>query len=121
MILADTSIWIDHLRKTSAQLLALLDARELLMHPFIIGELAVGSIRDRTAMLVELNLLPKITVSANGNVILFISKHHLYGAGISYIDAHLLVAVHGAKNVQLWTRDKRLHAASTRLNIAASM
>jgi len=121
MILADTSIWIDHLRKTSSQLLALLGARELLMHPFVTGELALGSLQDRGNLLTELDLLPQMTVTANKKVILFVSKHRLYGTGINYVDAHLLVAACGAKNVRLWTRDKRLLAASTRLGVAANM
>lgn len=121
MILADTSIWIDHLRKTNPQILALLGARQLLMHPFVTGELVLGSLQDRDNLLIELDLLPQMTVITNKKVTLFVSKHRLYGTGINYVDAHLLVAACGSKNVQRWTRDKRLRAASTRLGVAANI
>jgi len=121
MILIDTSVWIDHLRKPSTRLFTLIDSSQILVHPFVTGELAMGSLHGRGRFLNELDELPQMAILTSKDVIRFVGKHRLYGTGISYIDAHLLAAAHNAEDVQLWTNDKRLHAASARLNIAATL
>ncbi len=118
MILVDTSIWIDHLRLRDECLSKLLDQCQVLVHPFVIGELALGSLQNRAAILGALQDLPQAPVATNSEVLDFIQNHALHGIGIGYIDAHLLAALRLAPGSRLWTRDKRLLAAATRLGLA---
>ncbi|UCV17529.1 type II toxin-antitoxin system VapC family toxin [Ferribacterium limneticum] len=117
MILVDTSIWIDHLRQRDERLSKLLNQGQVLAHPFVIGELALGSLQNRTAILGALQDLPQATVATEGEVLSFIEQNALYGIGIGYIDAHLLAAVRLSPGATLWTRDKRLLAAGTGLGL----
>jgi predicted nucleic acid-binding protein len=121
MIFVDTSIWIDHLRGTDAALAGLLNKGEVLVHPFIIGELACGNLRNREAVLSLLQNLPALPVASDAEVLYFIERHQLMGKGIGYIDAHLLAAVSLAAPAQLWTRDKRFEAIAAGLGIAADI
>ena len=109
MILADTSIWIDHFRQGDAVLAKLLQARAIVMHPFIIGELALGNLRQRDDILNDLQDLPRAKVATDAEVLHFIAQHALFGLRIGYIDAHLLAAARLTPDCLLWTRDKRLH------------
>ncbi|MDD2742525.1 MAG: type II toxin-antitoxin system VapC family toxin [Rhodocyclaceae bacterium] len=120
MILVDTSIWIDHLRQRDEYLSALLNQGQVLVHPFVIGELALGNLQNRDAILGALQDLPQTPVATNGEALGFIQANTLFGMGIGYIDAHLLVAVRLAPGAMLWTRDKRLLAAATKLGLAES-
>jgi predicted nucleic acid-binding protein len=118
MILVDTSVWIDHLQTADATLQRLLEAEKVLTHPWVIGEIAVGSFSHRDRILDELSSLPIVTIAEHNEVLHFISNHRLYGLGIGYIDAHLLVAVQLTPGAALWTRDKRLTQVAERLKIA---
>lgn len=120
MILVDTSIWIDHLRTRDEQLTQLLEAGQVLAHPFVTGELALGNLRNRDAVLGALQNMPQAAVATEPEVLRFIGEKGLFGLGIGYIDAHLLAAVLLTPGSLLWTRDKRLLAASSRLSIAAN-
>ncbi len=117
MILVDTSIWIDHLRQHDENLSKLLNQGQALVHPFVIGELALGNLRDRDTVLDALQNLPQAPVATEGEVLQFIQKNCLYGMGIGYIDAHLLAATRLAPGATLWTRDKRLLTAATSLGL----
>lgn len=119
MILADTSIWIDHLRRGDARMAALLDQGSVLMHPFVIGEIACGSLSSRTALLGLLAGLPRIAVADDDEALAFIEHRGLHGRGIGYVDVHLLAAVALAGSARLWTRDRRLLQAATTLGQAA--
>jgi predicted nucleic acid-binding protein len=121
VILVDTSIWIDHLRKTDTQLQSLLMAGQVLAHPFVIGELALGNLKDGNTVLEDLQNLPAALVASDGEVLRFIVQHTLHGLGIGYIDVHLLAAVKLTPDTMLWTRDRRLKDAATRLQLAADM
>ena len=118
MILVDTSVWIDHLRAGDKGLQALLNTGQVLMHPFILGELACGNLRNRNEVLTLLNALPRATVANDYEVLLFIERHSLMGRGIGYIDAHLLGSVALCAPARLWTRDKRLAAIAGVLGLA---
>ena len=120
MILVDTSVWIDHLRENDPALSALLGRRQILTHPFVIGELALGSLKQRDVILGSLRGLPRALVGTHEEVDAYIDQHALYGLGIGYVDAHLLAATSLTLDAQLWTRDKRLRGAATRLGIDAS-
>lgn len=115
MILVDTSIWIDHLRQRDERLSKLLIQSQVLAHPFVIGELALGNLQNRAAILDALKDLPQAPVATDDEVQSFIEQNSLYGKGIGYIDAHLLAAVRLSPGATLWTRDKRLLAAGTSL------
>ena len=120
MILADTLIWIDHFRHGDVVLAELLQAQAVLMHPFIIGELALGALRQRDAILDDLRALPRAQIATDGEVLRFITQHTLSGQGIGYVDAHLLAATRLTPNCRLWTRDKRLHTVATLLAMTRS-
>lgn len=108
MILVDTSVWIDHLRIGDEKLASLLDSNLVLTHPFVVGELACGNLRNRESMLGLLQALPQATVATDTEVLFFIERHVLMGQGIGYIDAHLLASASLSNTARLWTRDTRL-------------
>jgi predicted nucleic acid-binding protein len=118
MILVDTSVWIDHIRRRDPELTELLNAGKVLAHPFVIGELALGSIRDSNHLLREMKNLPAIVVARDDEVLRLITNNALGGSGIGYVDAHLLAAVRLTPGSALWTRDRRLAVASDRLSLA---
>lgn len=117
MILVDTSVWVDHLRRRDAQLVDLLGANSVLMHPFVVGEIACGSLADRALTLDLLLSLPAALVAEPDEALIYLDQHGLHGKGIGYIDVHLLAstAISGAK---LWTRDKRLRLVARELGCA---
>lgn len=121
MILVDTSVWIDHLRHGNVELTRLLNTGQVLIHRFVIGELALGSLQNRNIVLSTLQNLPQSTVASDEEVLLFIESHGLFGTGIGYIDAHLLAAVLLSPGAWLWTRDKRLLAESVRLGLCVNL
>jgi len=120
VILVDTSIWIDYLRNADERLARLLEAGQVLMHPFVVGELSLGSLLHRDQVLAALQDLPQATVATDPEVMGFIDQAALAGSGISYVDAHLLASVRLTPQTQLWTRDKRLLAVALRLGLAYS-
>jgi predicted nucleic acid-binding protein len=119
VILVDTSVWIDHLRRGDAILTALLNETSVLTHPFVIGELAMGNLRQRDTILADLASLPQAVAARDTEVMRFIEQEALFGLGIGYVDAHLLAATRLTPGSALWTRDKRLADAAERLSIAA--
>jgi predicted nucleic acid-binding protein len=121
VILVDTSVWIEHLRAGDERLMALLDAGEVLAHPFVIGELALGNLREREAFVRNLRDLPQAAVVADDEVLRFIDRQALFGRGIGYVDAHLLAAARLATGTRLWTRDQNLQAVAARLGVAAML
>ena len=121
MILADTSVWVDHLRSGDARLAAELNRSAILMHPFVSGELALGSLPQRAKVLREIDSLPVARVARVEEVRLLIERRSLFSRGIGYIDAHLLAAVFLTPHTLLWTRDKRLRAVAESLGVHASL
>jgi predicted nucleic acid-binding protein len=120
VILVDTSIWIDHLRKGDLGLFALLSKNEVLMHPFVLGELALGDLHDRASTLQSLQRLPTLPPARDWEVLALIESAKLYTTGLGYIDAHLLCAVRLMPSAELWTRDARLAGVADRLGIGAA-
>jgi hypothetical protein len=118
LILVDTSVWVDHLRRGDAGLAALLDGASVLAHPFVIGELACGSMAQRTQVIALLQMLPQAAVAEADELLAFIERRRLYALGIGYVDAHLLASVALTAGSRVWTRDKRLLAAARRLDCA---
>jgi predicted nucleic acid-binding protein len=121
MILVDTSVWIDHFRQGDVELTRLLNSGQVLTHRFVIGELALGNIQNRSLIISTLQNLPQATAASDEEVLRFIERHALFGSGIGYIDAHLLAATLLSPGSSLWTRDKRLLAESVRLGVCVNL
>jgi predicted nucleic acid-binding protein len=118
MILADSSVWIDHIRSANHDLSALLANGEIIGHPFVTGEVALGSIANRSAIIVELNRLQQLPIATTPEVAALIESEMLWGRGIGYVDVHLLASCRLAPGTELWTRDVRLRAQAHRLRVA---
>jgi predicted nucleic acid-binding protein len=121
VILADTSVWVDHLRRGEPALAALLLKSQTLTHPFVLGELALGSLKRRQSILGALANLPRTAVAMDEEVLHAIDGWKLFDAGIGYVDAHLLTAVALVPGTLLWTRDKRLRTVAERLGLHAAV
>ena len=117
MILVDTSVWIDHLRLGDPGLIDALQATQVSIHPFVVGELASGNLRARVEVLGLLQSLPPAAVATDKEVLFFIDAHALMGRGIGYVDMHLLASARLAA-MTLWTRDKRLLIIASELGLA---
>jgi hypothetical protein len=118
VILVDTSVWVDHLRRGDATLAALLEEGEVSLHRFVIGELACGRLTRRREILAWLGALPAAPVAAHEEVLHFVERHRLGGRGIGWIDVHLLASAALARTA-IWTRDQALRAAARALGLAA--
>ena len=120
MILADTSVWIDHLRQGDPSLATILEAGRVMMHPFVVGELACRNLNRRAEVLMLLRELPPAPVATDDEVLEFIERRGLMGRGIGYVDVHLLASTALAGGARLWTRDKRLAAVASELALAVA-
>jgi hypothetical protein len=121
MILVDTPIWIDHLRRGDSALARLLTSGQVLCHPAVLGEVALGSLANRAEILGLLANLPQAIVATRLEVMGFIDTHRLFGLGIGYVDVHLLASTALSVDAALWTRDKRLRAAAESLQFHAPL
>jgi predicted nucleic acid-binding protein len=119
MILVDTSIWIDHLHRPKPSLVEALSLSLVVQHPMVIGELAVGSVRDRTEFLRLLVDLPAVQVASHDEVMVAVERHRLYGRGLSLVDAHLVASLLLTPGARLWTRDRRLLEAARDLDLVS--
>lgn len=117
MTLVDTSVWVDHLRRGNAKLRSLLEEGAALVHPFVVGELACGNLKNRAEILQLLALLPEARVADHAEVLSLVERRRLHGLGIGWLDAHLLAsAILSA--APLWTLDRRLGDVASSLKIA---
>jgi predicted nucleic acid-binding protein len=121
VIIVDTSVWIDHLKDGDPGLAGLLESGRVLAHPFVTGEIALGSLRQRGIVLDALRDLPQATVASDDEVMTLIERRKLYSVGIGYVDAHLLAAAQLTAGAAIWTRDRRLRDASMRLQLSADL
>ena len=118
MILVDSSVSIDHIHRQDMQLDDLLAWKQVLGHPFIAAEIALGSMTNRQAILSSLDELPQAPEVLVSEVRHFIEKHQMFSKGIGFVDATLLVSALVAKNVTLWSRDRRLNMLADSFGIA---
>jgi predicted nucleic acid-binding protein len=118
VILVDTSVWVDHLRQGEPALTAALESESVLTHPFVIGELACGGIRNRTEFLDLIGRLPAPPTATDREALELIDRHKLNSKGIGYIDVHLLASTLLLPNARLWTKDQRLASIASDLKIA---
>ena len=116
MVLVDTVVWVHHLRFGNLHLKELLLEGEVTCHPFIVGELACGQLKNRQEILSLLQELPVVEPIENEEILQFIENHHLMGIGLGYIDMHLLASAR-LTHTALWTVDKKLKEVSSRLNV----
>lgn len=121
MILADTSVWVDHFRKKDAELYRQLQRNNISIHPFIVTELALGNLPDRKKTVVTLDLLPMVKVAQISEVRQMIEAHALFRRGIGFVDAHLIASTLITPHTVLWSRDKRLREAAETLGLSASL
>jgi predicted nucleic acid-binding protein len=121
LILADTSVWIDHLRSGNKELRERLNQGEIVIHPCIIAELALGSLKERKKTLALLDLLPQVRVAQLNEIRNMIEARRLYSLGIGLTDAHLIASVLINPPTLLWTRDKQLRTVSEALCIHARL
>lgn len=117
MILVDSAIWVDHIRHKMPRLIRLLEDGQGLCHPFVIGEIALGSLRDRQFVLESLSSLPQAPVADHGELLFLLDERRLYGLGIEYVDLHLIASCLLLPGTLLWTRDRRLKTAARQLGI----
>ena len=117
MVIVDTSIWVTHLRQGSRQLEKLLMDAEVMCHPFIIGELACGNLKNRDEIISLLQSLPMSPTIEFDEFLFFIDKNRLMGKGIGFVDVHLLGSAQ-LTGIPLWTADKRLKSSADQLKLA---
>jgi predicted nucleic acid-binding protein len=118
MILVDTSVWVDHLQRGNNSLAEHLLAGLICTHPYVVGELALGNLKQRATVMEAVQNLPALVTATDVEVLAFIDTHVLHGTGVGYVDVHLLAAVLLTPGSTLWTLDKRLHEAATRIGVA---
>ena len=121
MILADANIWIDYFRSGDAQLQSLLANDQVVMHPCLAAELALGSLHDRVQTLAKLDVMPQVRVASLRDIRQMIEVRRLYAKGIGLTDAHLVASCLIAPGTTLWTRDGRLRAVTQALGIDAGL
>jgi predicted nucleic acid-binding protein len=121
MILVDTSVWIDHLNASDPLLVSLLADERVLAHSFVIGEISLGSLRNREAVIGALLDLPRAPIATPEETLYLIERERLFNRGIGYVDVSLLASARLRPGVTLWTRDKRLREVADDLDLAAAL
>ena len=119
MILVDTSVWIDHINASESQLTNLLNQERVLTHPYVIGEISLGSLQNRKAVLDALFDLPTVLVATPEETLYLIESETLFNRGIGFVDASLLASARLQTCTTIWTRDKRLKKVADELNLSA--
>ncbi|HEX5385274.1 MAG TPA: PIN domain-containing protein [Gemmatimonadales bacterium] len=118
MILVDTSIWVDHLRRGESALAAALNAGEVCVHPLVHGELACGNLKNRREVLDLLARLPRAPTATDAEALEFLERRALMGRGIGIVDVHLLASAALGGTIRLWTRDRRLRVVAGGLGLS---
>ncbi|WP_322102944.1 type II toxin-antitoxin system VapC family toxin [Paraburkholderia sp. J41] len=121
MILVDTSVWIDHLDAADPLLVSLLNDERVLTHPYVIGEISLGSLRERDVVLGALHDLPHAPVATPEEMFYLIEREKLFSRGIGFVDTSLLASARLIPGVTIWTRDKRLQQVAGELCLGAKL
>jgi predicted nucleic acid-binding protein len=121
MILADTSVWVDHFRKRDVALYQQLQRDTICIHPFVVTELVLGNLPDRQKTIASLDLLPMVKVAQMSEVRQMIEAHSLFQRGIGLVDAHLIASTFITPHTVLWSRDKRLRGVAETLGLKANI
>ena len=117
MVLVDTSVWIDHIRRPNGNLVDLLQRESVAIHPFVLGELACGNLLRRASVLSDLASLPTPKIADHSEVLELLDRHKFWGRGLGWIDLHLLASARLSGH-PLWTLDKRLATAAAELDLS---
>ena len=117
MVIVDTSVWVDHLRRKNARLIDVLQQQHILQHPYVTGELALGQLQQRTKILGYLDALPEAPLANNAELRQLIEEQEIFALGIGLIDAHLLASAMLAR-ASLWTLDKKLVQIARAMGLA---
>jgi len=120
VILIDTSLLADHFRAADPVVAGLLAGGDAICHPFVIGEIMMGTPRNRHGIAELLNLLPQLPIASDNEVLDFVERHAFFGTGLGYVDAHLLAAVRLTRGTTVWTRDRQMAKAAEQLSIFAN-
>jgi predicted nucleic acid-binding protein len=118
MILVDTSVWADHIRQKNDRMSTLLKDGQILIHPYVVGELALGNLHNRAVYLASFESFPPAIIARDDEFMAMIDAHQLHGTGIAYIDAHLLASSR-LSFAKLWTNNKRLQLVAERFGLAS--
>ena len=118
MILADTSVWVEHLRSTDARLAELLYADRIVGHALVVAEIALGTLRDRNGILGLLDGLPSLPLAEPEEVRALVERRRLFGRGVGFVDVSLIASCLLAPGVSLWTRDRRLDAVAQEIGVS---
>jgi predicted nucleic acid-binding protein len=121
VICAGTNVWVDHFRREEPMLSALLAGEDAVVHPYVIGELALGHLPNRTTTLAFLHELRQAPIADRAAVLALVDAAGLVATGIGYVDVHLLASMQLAPGTRLWTRDRRLRAAAFKLGLSAEL
>jgi len=116
VVLVDTSVWVEHLRRGEPRLEALLGESDVLCHPFVVGELACGQLRNRGQILELLTALPSLGKAGDDEVLEFVGRNRLHGKGLGLIDMHLLASSVMTRQ-PIWTFDARLAKSAAELGL----
>ncbi|MGA3249381.1 MAG: PIN domain-containing protein [Paraburkholderia sp.] len=119
MILVDTSVWIDHINASDPVLSSLLTEERVLAHPYVIGEISLGSLRERDVVLGALLDLPRAPIATPEETFYLIEREGLFNRGIGYVDTSLLASARLGPGITIWTRDKRLKKVADDLDLSA--
>lgn len=117
-VLADTSLWIDHIAGKPTAIPDLLKRRRIALHPLVVGELAMGSLKNRSLFIRELKKLPSVAAASHSEVMAFVEWQELFGTGIGFVDAHLLASAKTTDKLTIATKDRRLASQAERLGLA---
>jgi predicted nucleic acid-binding protein len=117
LILVDTSVWVDHLRRRNAALAIRLEAGDVVCHPFVVGELSLGSLKRRDEILGLLFELRMAPVVPHDDVLELVERARLAGEGIGWVDVHLIASAR-LDRFRLWTLDRRLAAVARALDVS---
>jgi predicted nucleic acid-binding protein len=117
VIVADTSVWIDHFRRRSEQLAARLDEGVIAVHECVIGELTCGRLQQRMQVLQLMRAMPAVPTASFEEVLHLVERRKLMGRGIGWTDAHLLAGCMLGR-ARLWSLDARLMRVAAELEIA---
>jgi predicted nucleic acid-binding protein len=121
MILADTSVWVDHFRKRDNELYRQLQRGNIAIHPFIVAELVLGNLPRRRKTIADLDLLPMVKIARMSEVRSMVETRSLFQRGIGFVDVHLIASAFITPHTVLWSRDKRLREIASTLGVAADL
>jgi hypothetical protein len=121
MILADTSVWVDHFRKRDNELYRQLQRGNIAIHPFIVAELVLGNLPRRRKTIADLDLLPMVKTARMSEIRSMIESRSLFQRGIGFVDVHLIASTFITPHTVLWSRDKRLRQIASALGVAANL